>query len=96
MILFLSPAVSFIASGVRVAWGMLVLARARSKKLKDLRRFQLWKLRKLERQRLLAESWWDPDRAELVALHCYPMHGVSRGEILFDRRGYVNPALESM
>jgi len=70
------------------------LARSKRKRVKDLKRFQLWKLRRMERQRLLAESWWDPDRAELVALRNYPMHGISRGEVLFDRRGYVNPSLE--
>jgi len=70
------------------------LARSKRKRVKDLKRFQLWKLRRMERQRLLAESWWDPDRAELVALRSYPMHGIGRGEVLFDRRGYVNPSLE--
>jgi len=42
---------------------------------------------------LLAESYWDPERCELVALRDYPLLRISRGEVLFDRRGYVNPSL---
>jgi len=67
--------------------------RARSKRLKDKRRFEFWLMRKLQRRMLLAESYWDPERCELVALRDYPLLRISRGEVLFDRRGYVNPSL---
>jgi len=42
---------------------------------------------------MLLEAFWDKERAELVALHLYPLHDVSRGEVLFDQRSYVHPAL---
>lgn len=42
---------------------------------------------------MLAESFWDSQAAELVALRVYPLHNVDRGEVLFDQRGYVNPSL---
>jgi len=48
----------------------------------------------LEHRRLLNEAYWDRQRAELVAVHDYPFYNVARGEVLFDRRGYVNPSLE--
>jgi len=48
----------------------------------------------LECQRLLAESFRNRDQCELVALHDYPLHDISRGEVLFDTRSYVNPRLE--
>ena len=66
------------------------MARSRRKRLKDLLRLAWW----LERRRLLREAFWDKHRAELVAVHDYPFYGVMRGEVLFDRRGYVNPSLE--
>lgn len=69
------------------------MGKSKSNIERDLKRYQLWKIRRMERQRMLAEGYWDPERAELVALHIYPMHFVIRGEVLFDQHGYVNPAL---
>jgi len=65
--------------------------RARSKRVKDLLRFAKW----LERRRLLDEAYWDRERCELVAIEHHPFLGVGKGEVLFDARGYVNPALEA-
>jgi hypothetical protein len=65
--------------------------RARSKRVKDLLRFAKW----LERRRLLDEAYWDRERCELVAIEDHPFLGVGKGEVLFDTRGYVNPALEA-
>jgi hypothetical protein len=47
----------------------------------------------MERKQMLDEGFWDREKAELVALGIYPLHNVGRGEVLFDQRGYVNPAL---
>jgi len=44
---------------------------------------------------MLKEGYWDREKAELVALGVYPLYNVSNGEVLFDQRGYVNPALSS-
>jgi len=66
------------------------MTRSRRKRRKDLLRLARW----LERRRLLRESFWDRHRAELVAVHDYPFYGITKGEVLFDRRGYVNPSLE--
>ena len=43
---------------------------------------------------MLAEGFWDKERAELVSLHFYLMHEIDPGDVLFDQRGYVAPALE--
>lgn len=68
--------------------------KSKRNKERDFQRHKFWKLRRLERQRMLAEGFWDPERAELVALDCYPLHDVSRGDVLFDQRNYLHPALE--
>jgi len=72
-----------------------ILGRARSKREKDLRRRVFWLMRRMERRRMLREGFWDREKAELVALGVYPLYNVGRGEVLFDQRGYVNPALSS-
>ena len=69
-----------------------VLVRARGKREKDSRRYLLWLLRRMERQRMMREGFWDREKAELVSLGVYPLHNVGRGEVLFNHR-YVNPAL---
>jgi hypothetical protein len=69
------------------------LGRAYSKREKDLRRRAFWLMRRMERRRMLREGFWDPEKAELVALGIYPLYNVDPGEVLFDQRGYVNPAL---
>ena len=70
------------------------MARARSKRRKDWLRYRAW----LQRRRMISlavrESWWDPERAELVALRSYPIVNVERGEVLFDKRGYASPSIE--
>ena len=71
----------------------MILGRAKSKREKDLRRRVYWLMRRMERRRMLDEGFWDRDKAELVALGIYPFHNVDQGEVLFDQRGYVNPAL---
>jgi len=42
---------------------------------------------------MLNEAFWDRRAAELIAVRDYPSLNVFRGEVLFDRRGYVNPSL---
>jgi hypothetical protein len=71
----------------------LILVRAKSKRERDRRPYLYWLLRCMERRRMMRESFWDRERAELVSLGVYPLHNVDRGEVLFDHRGYVNPAL---
>ena len=71
------------------------MGRAKSKREKDLRRRVYWLMRRMERRRMLEEGYWDREKAELVALGIYPLYNVGRGEVLFDQRGYVNPALSS-
>jgi hypothetical protein len=56
-------------------------------------RFKLWLLRRRERRRMLHESFWDPEAAELIALDHFFLHDVAPGEVLFDQRGYVTPSL---
>ena len=65
-----------------------------SRRSRNLKRWQLWKLRRLERQRMLAESYWDKNRAELISMHTYLLHCVDPGDVLFDQRAYVHPHLE--
>ena len=65
------------------------MARARSKRRRDLVRLAL----RLERRRLIRESYWDREKAELIAVHDYPFCDVNQGEVLFDKRGYINPSL---
>ena len=74
-------------------WSLSFLVKSKRNQKRDLIRYQLWKLRHMERKRMLLEGFWDPDRAELVALHNYPLHDVARAEVLFDQRSYVHPAL---
>jgi len=50
----------------------------------------------LERQRMLAEAYWDKHKAELVALASYSLHSAERGDVLFDVKGYVHPSLREM
>jgi ribosomal protein L15E len=69
------------------------LTRSKRNKERDLQRRQLWKLKRQERLRMLAEGFWDREHAELVSLGFYPLHDVSRGDVLFDQRSYLHPAL---
>jgi hypothetical protein len=69
------------------------LVRAKSKRERDRRRHLFWLLRRMERRRMIRDGFWDREKVELVSLGVYPLHNVDRGEVLFDHRGYVNPAL---
>lgn len=73
--------------------GFSVLARSQRNRLRDNVRRKLWRLRKQERKRVLADSFWDPEKAELVAVDLYYLLDVEPGEVLFDQRGHVSPAL---
>jgi len=70
------------------------MGRARSKRRKDWLRYRAW----LKRRRMISlavrESLWDRERAELVSLRGYPAVNIARGEVLFDKRGYVSPSIE--
>ena len=66
-----------------------MLVRSRRRRWRDFLRKVWW----LERKRLLREAFWDRQRAELVAVDDYPLYGISKGEVLFDQKGYVNPSL---
>jgi hypothetical protein len=65
------------------------MARCRSKRLKDLLRYA----KILERKRLFREAYWDKNRCELIAQQDYPLHNISKGEVLFIKNRYVNPSL---
>jgi len=52
-------------------------------------------LKRLEKQRMLSEAYWDKHKAELIALASYVLHDTERGDVLFDVKGYIHPALES-
>ena len=65
------------------------MVRARSKRRRDLIRLAM----RLERRRLIRESLWDREKAELIAIHDHPFWNIIRGEIIFDKHGYVNPSL---
>ena len=56
-------------------------------------RYKLFLLRKQERHRLLTDSFWDEKKAELVAIDMFYLLDVAPGEVLFDQRGHVSPAL---
>jgi len=42
---------------------------------------------------MFSESFWDRRLAELIAVRDYPSLNIFRGEVILDRRGYVNPSL---
>ncbi|MEM2578527.1 MAG: hypothetical protein QXV88_06575 [Candidatus Bathyarchaeia archaeon] len=65
------------------------MARSRRKRYRDMLRLAYW----VERRLMLNEAFWDRRAAELIAVKDYPSLNVFRGEVLFDRRGYVNPSL---
>jgi len=52
-------------------------------------RLALW----VERRLMFSESFWDRRLAELIAVRDYPSLNIFRGEVILDRRGYVNPSL---
>ena len=72
------------------------MGRARSKRLKDLERFRLRLIKRIERRHMFDAAFWDRERGETVALGSYPFLNVGRGEILFDKRGYLNPSLKNV
>ena len=69
------------------------MARSKRNRERDKVRHKLFLLRKQERHRVLTESFWDTDQAELVSMDLYYLIDVEPGEILFDQRGHVSPAL---
>ena len=70
--------------------------RARSKWRKDVLREEFRVLRRIERRRMLDCAFWDKCRGETVSMGSYPFLNVGKGEVLFDKRGYLNPSLESL
>ena len=56
-------------------------------------RYKLFLLRKQERHRLLTDSFWDQEKSELIAVDLFYLLDVEPGEVLFDQRGHVSPAL---
>ena len=76
-------------------WGLMKV-RARSKQKKDFERLQIRLIKRIERRRMFDAAFWDRERAETVALGSYPFLNVGKGEVLFDKRGYLNPSLRNM
>ena len=70
------------------------MAKSRRNISRDNARARLFHLRKLERRRILEESLWDREKAELVSLNPYYFHEVDPGDVLFDQRGHVHPSME--
>lgn len=77
----------------RIARAECVLARSRRNRERDKVRYKLFLLRKQERHRLLTESFWEKEKAELIAVEPFYLLDVAPGEVLFDQRGHVSPAL---
>lgn len=66
----------------------------RSNRQRDKDRRAFFLLRKIERRRLFDEAFWDGEHAETISLGSYPFLQIVKGEVLFDKRGYLNPSLE--
>ena len=70
------------------------MTRSRRKHRRDRKRLRRYLLRKLEWRRMLDCAFWDRERGEKVVLGSYPFFNVAHGEVLFDRKGYLNPSLQ--
>jgi len=69
------------------------LGKSKRNRRRDSTRYLIWKCKRYERRRLLHDSYWDPDLAELVAIDNFYLHDIHPGEVVFDQRGFVTPSL---
>lgn len=58
------------------------------------RRSESAKIRREQRRLTIREAYWDRNKGEAVALRDAAIIHVVSGEVLYDVRGFVSPALE--